>query len=99
MTNSSEPSPSATMTEQWSPRQHPHILIRYEPRRLDPETGMPDDQAFEVACGFVDASGKPCGGRWRGSCTSGRIREKALAFAARHVHRDPLAAEPRGSAP
>ncbi len=78
------------LTEQWQPRQHPHIQLRHEPRRIDPQSGMPDDQSFEVRCGYVSPEGVVCGGRWRGSCSSGRIREKALMFAARHVHRDPF---------
>ncbi len=51
---------------------------------MDPETGMRESQAFEVRCSI-------CGQRWRGSCSSGRLREKAATFAASHVHRDPLA--------
>lgn len=79
------------LTEAWSPLQHPHIQIRYQPRKIDRETGLPEDQSFEVRCLHVGDDGQLCGGRWRGSCTSGRIREKALVFAARHLHRDPLA--------
>ena len=80
------------LTEAWSPAQHPHIQLRYEPRKRDPASGMPEDQSFEVRCLHVSESGEVCGGRWRGACTSGRIREKALMFAASHGHRDPFAA-------
>ncbi len=84
------------LTEQWQPQQHPHIQIRHEPRKFDPLSGMPEDQSFEVRCGYVSPAGEVCGGRWRGSCSSGRLREKALIFAARHVHRDPFATPTKG---
>lgn len=61
---------------------------------MDPLSGMPEDQSFEVRCQFLKPDGVVCGGRWRGTCSSGRVREKALTFASRHVHRDPFATQP-----
>lgn len=52
---------------------------------------MPEDQSFEVRCAVclkVESDGRISAGRWRGTCSSGRIREKALLFAASHHHRD-----------
>jgi hypothetical protein len=77
------PDPTHVWTE-WRPQQAPHVTGRYELRVIDPETGLPDPQAFEVACG-------KCGGRWKGSCLSGNVRRNILQFAARHLHADPLA--------
>lgn len=56
---------------------------------MDPLSGMPEDQSFEVRCEHPGCM--VIGRRWRGSCSSGRVREKALQFAAHHVHRDPFA--------
>ncbi len=79
------------LTEAWSPQQAPHVEGRYELRQIDPATQMPEPQSFEVRCGYVSPEGKACGLRWRGTCTSGRIRQNILMFAMRHLHRDPFA--------
>ncbi len=64
---------------------------KYELRKLDPETKLFEPQSFEVRCLHVGDDGKFCGQRWRGSCSSGRVRANILAFAMRHLHRDPFA--------
>ena len=66
------------------------MTIAYERRRLDPETGLPEDQAFEVTCSYAYPDGRVCGGRWRGTRSSGRVREKALLFANQHRHEHPF---------
>ncbi len=81
----------SNLTEQWKPQQAPHVEGRYEVRTADPATGMPEPQAFEARCLFVSESGEVCGQRWRGSCSSGRVRQNILSFAMRHLHRDPFA--------
>lgn len=69
----------------------PHVEGRYEVRKFDPQTGMPEPQAFEVRCHHVNDKGERCGARWRGSCTSGRVRQNIVSFSMSHLHRDPFA--------
>lgn len=78
------------LSEVWIPQQVPHVEGRYELRKIDPETKMPEPQSFEVRCHHVSEDGKPCGQRWRSTCTSGRIRQNVLMFALHHLHRDPF---------
>lgn len=78
------------LTETWTPQQAPHVEGRYELRKIDPETQLPEPQSFEVRCHHVSANGKHCGQRWRGTCTSGMVRQKVLMFAMRHIHSDPF---------
>lgn len=70
---------------EWSPNNVPHVVGRYTERVVDLETGLPDPQDFEVVC-------RTCVARWKGSCSSGSVRLHIQKFAARHQHRDPLAA-------
>lgn len=79
------------LTEQWTPQQAAHVEGRYERRKIDPVTHLPEPQSFEVRCHHVSDKGEACGQRWRSTCTSGRVRQNIVMFAMSHLHRDPFA--------
>jgi hypothetical protein len=80
-TLSSEPQP---LIERWSPQMTPHVEGRYAVRGFD-EQGFPKPQPFLCKCSV-------CGDSWGSICMSGNVRSHIVSFAARHLHRDPLAA-------
>ncbi len=59
----------------------PHIEGRYEDRGADPDA--PGDQKFSIMC-------HTCGTSYKGTCTSGMVRNHVVNFALAHTHKDPL---------
>lgn len=85
----SELAEPAKLTEQWSPQIAPHVVGRYA-RREFAENGFPKPQPFTVTCEHPG-----CGQSWSSLCTTGQVRSHFVAFATRHLHRDPLAPPPK----
>lgn len=72
--------------EEWRPPFANHVLGRYTVRTNDPETGMPNEQTYEIVCEHHG-----CALRWGPSkCSSGAVRQHIANFAINHLHRDPL---------
>jgi len=61
---------------EWSPPGS-SVRGRHEPESFD--EGRRQPQAVEARC-------EACGDSWRGSCESGRVREKIARFASLHRH-------------
>lgn len=63
----------------------PHVEGQYATRSFQAD-GFPRPQPFLCRCSV-------CGATWGSLCLSGNVRAHIVNFAAKHLHRDPMAAE------
>ena len=71
----------------WTPEHAKHVIGRWTTRTFD-DSGMPEEQRVECVCSWPG-----CGAVWKGSCSSGRVKEHVARFAHVHLHRNPLTGE------
>lgn len=67
----------------YSPRWAAHVVGRYDPREVDPETGEAEPQEVRLEC-------SRCGATHKAVCTTGAVRGWVNRFALGHVHGDAL---------
>ena len=72
-----------TYSPNWPGLPGGQVVGRYEDRVIDSETGMPEPQKFEVTCSV-------CGMVWKGTCTSGMVKNQITRFGLGHTHGDPF---------
>lgn len=72
---------SPAMTEEYRPPWCPHVVGRYSPRVIEPETGLPGEQRFVITCENCNAVYGPA------PCTSGMVRQHVSNFAQSHAHK------------
>lgn len=70
----------------WVSKAAPHVSGRWTARVFE-EGGMPEPQRIEATC-------EHCKTAWKGTCTSGRVREQLQRFAQVHLHIDPITRKP-----
>lgn len=75
-------SSSSETWQKWSPANVPHVEGRFTPRQWNGQ-GF-DPQWVEATCTVCKESSP------RTRCDSGRVRQKIVAFAILHLHKDPL---------
>lgn len=80
----------SNLTKEYAPPWAPSVRGRYEPRTLDPATGQPQEQRWEVECTFDG-----CGAKHKGTCSSGLVHNHIVNFAKSHIHRDPMTEKPK----
>ncbi len=70
----------------WVPEQAQHVQGRYTQRQWNAEEQLFEPQRVEATCTF-----QGCGTVFKRECSSGRVRELIVTFAAVHLHRDVFA--------
>ncbi len=73
------------VTHFFNPR--PHIEGWYEQRRVDPETGEPEETPCGAKCTI-------CGQSFKKMCASGLFRNHIINFGNAHAHTDPFTGKP-----
>lgn len=67
----------------YSPKWAPHVVGEYPKRRIDPETGAPEEQKWTAKCDL-------CGTVAQGVCTSGLVNQHIANFALAHSSPNPM---------